>query len=316
MKKFLCIICVITIILTTSVGVFANSMICGEVLNTDIKAYIDSKPIKSYNIAGWTAVMAEDLINYGFNVEWDAYKRTLSIDKSNLPNGATSSYQFEENTKPIGSHAFYVYKTDIKTFVAGNQVNAFNIGGWTIIYIDQLEVFGDVVWDSEKREISYAYKPNWNINLTPQNASSAVHNQNSSYQNAIKGISGRFVKNQSESFDITGENLDHISWINLGYNKVGGGLQLGFSMVAHHLLADEEFTKLCTDMSTISYDGFRLQQNADLANKHTKIYINGNLVKIKDVKQGKGNNHLDFHFVLDFDISKEDIKEIYFECNI
>lgn len=45
--------------------------VIGEVLLTDIRTYIDGEPIKSYNIAGRTAVIAQDLADYGFSVSFD-----------------------------------------------------------------------------------------------------------------------------------------------------------------------------------------------------------------------------------------------------
>ena len=44
----------------------AGTRIAGEALNTDIRAYIDEIPIRSYNIGGKTGIVAEDLRDYGF----------------------------------------------------------------------------------------------------------------------------------------------------------------------------------------------------------------------------------------------------------
>jgi len=40
----------------------------GYVLNTNIRVFIDDAQIMGYNIDGWTYVVAEDLIAYGFTV--------------------------------------------------------------------------------------------------------------------------------------------------------------------------------------------------------------------------------------------------------
>ena len=46
--------------------------VAGYIYSTDILAYINDKPIESYNIGGKTAIIMEDLatgeINYGFDV--------------------------------------------------------------------------------------------------------------------------------------------------------------------------------------------------------------------------------------------------------
>ena len=46
-------------------------------LYTDITAQINGHPLRSYNVNGSTAVVAEDLRGYGFQVLWDAEDRTL-----------------------------------------------------------------------------------------------------------------------------------------------------------------------------------------------------------------------------------------------
>ena len=51
-------------------------------LYTDITAQINGHPLRSYNVNGSTAVVAEDLRGYGFQVLWDAEDRTLSVERA------------------------------------------------------------------------------------------------------------------------------------------------------------------------------------------------------------------------------------------
>ncbi len=290
---------------------FFNAMVsdAAEVLYSDIKAYVDGVPIRSYNIDGYTGIVAEDLRDYGFCVDWLEQERELYVYKEDNKE-ITAAYAFENTPYKSGTHAAYVYETDIKTYVAGDEIKAYNIGGYTVILIDELSVYGDVLWDENKREISFSYRKPWSVTLhTPKEGFN--HQNNGSYfSDTIKSFSGEFVKNNDNIFIKSGENLEHISWIVLSYDKRFGGLRIGFSMIAHHLLADYELSSLCSDMVTINYDGTRLKENAYLANEHVKIYINGDLVKIKDVKMGKGNNHQDYDFILDADINEQDILNI------
>ena len=53
----------------------------------------------------------------------------------------------------IGKKAYDVLSTDIKTYINGNLVKSFNIGGNTIIYFDDLSVFGDVSYDDSARRL-------------------------------------------------------------------------------------------------------------------------------------------------------------------
>lgn len=129
-----------------------------EVLNTDIVCYIGGKPIKSYNIDGNTAVVAEDLANYGFKVEWFGSSRRLSVTKGD--GIAMGMGEISKNTQQIGSYAMDVLATDILTYVDYGKVNGYNVGGLTIIFIDDLKALGTVEWNSEARTITFTFDEN------------------------------------------------------------------------------------------------------------------------------------------------------------
>lgn len=126
-------------------------------LHTDIVAQIDGHPLRSYNVGGRTAVIAEDLARYGFKVTWDGVKRELMLERTTNDRGEvvnpTVYPKYEEETlrAPVGSRAEAILSTDIKTFVAGKQVEGFNADGETLIWFSDLDSYGDVVWDAEKR---------------------------------------------------------------------------------------------------------------------------------------------------------------------
>lgn len=307
MKKIISIILLSCIFATMSVSSYAKDNVCGEVLNTDIKAYINGNPIKSYNINGWTGIKAEDLREYGFNVEWDADERSLSIIKNPIEK-CTSNYQFEHNNYPVGSHAAYVYKTDIKTFLEGKPVSSFNIGGWTIIYIDELQIYGDVIWDPQKREISYRSSIPWQINIMPYYILSQEHSIGNGDDYMIKSINGSFTK-KNDTFYAVGENLSHINEVKLTYDKEQGGLIFSFSMTGQHLIYDEYLSDLCNNMITVEH-GSKVQKFPTFVNEHVRICINEVIVPICEVWQNKGNNNKDFYFLLDFEIEQDAVNNI------
>ncbi|MCL2518207.1 MAG: carboxypeptidase regulatory-like domain-containing protein [Oscillospiraceae bacterium] len=123
----------------------------GDVLNTDIKVYINEIQIMGYNIDGWTYVIAEDLKPYGFTVIWDGVAKSLSITQG--PATGTAK-PVPTNTNRVGSVAFpYVY-TDIVTYIDGKIVKSYNIQGYTVIQTDDLaSAFGSASWDGVKREL-------------------------------------------------------------------------------------------------------------------------------------------------------------------
>ena len=133
------------------INCYADTVV-GATVYTDIIASINDYNIESYNINGYTAVVAEDLNNYGFNVVWDGNSRTLSIKRSGT-NKVQSVYIAPEiSEKMIGVKAHNIYESDIKVYINNNLINSYNIGGKTAINFDDLSAFGEVSYrDSIRR---------------------------------------------------------------------------------------------------------------------------------------------------------------------
>jgi len=186
--------------------------------------------------------------------------------------------------------------------VAGDEVTAFNIGGRTVIYIDELVRFGDVVWHEAERKICYDYVAPWSIDLYKVN-----HDADTTKE--ISSFSLDMVKTENGEYLTTGENLDYLDYLRLSFNKKDG-MYLGFSVYQRVLFQTEEIYNLLWDVSTVRYDGEMLSENANLANEHMKILINGEPVTITKVTQGKGSGHTDFYFWFDCDVKKEDITSV------
>lgn len=133
----------------------------GDVINytmyTDIVASINDYDIASFNIDGYTAVVAEDLRNYGFNVEWIPEQKALYISRNYSVNKVASTYRAPKiSASQVGVKADNVLYTDIVTYINGVQIPSFNIGGRTIIYFNDLAAFGQVSYDNNTRKINVA----------------------------------------------------------------------------------------------------------------------------------------------------------------
>lgn len=136
-----------------SANVAAERPNAGYTLYTDIIASINQYNITSYNIDGYTAVVAEDLRDYGFDVEWKPDERALYITRNNS-NTIASTYIAPIIPKSqVGKRACDVLNTDIKTYINGDLVTSYNIDGRTIIYFADLDVFGEVVYSDETRTL-------------------------------------------------------------------------------------------------------------------------------------------------------------------
>ena len=126
-------------------------------LKTDITATINGHAIPSYNVDGYTYIVAEDLRYYGFNVHFDNASRTLSIARDYNQTYVSKSY-----SKPyvapseVGTREVAILATDIVTYLNNSYIPSCNINGQTIIRFDALAANGYVAYDNNTRTISLA----------------------------------------------------------------------------------------------------------------------------------------------------------------
>ena len=151
MKKILCLALIFTIF-SASLAYAASGDIAGNVLKTDIASFINNYPIRSYNINNSTALLVEDLKNYGFNVIWNGDKRTVDIFRNSKKEINPPRVYYKNAKECAGEFECYYYETDIVTYLNGEVIQAYNIGGKTAIPLSALKLCGDVLWDEATRE--------------------------------------------------------------------------------------------------------------------------------------------------------------------
>jgi len=172
-RKRFAALCLVSALLLALCATAASAGAIGWAKHTDIVAKINGHPLRSYNIDGYTAVVAEDLRAYGFTVYWDADARTLDIRRA-VRNGELvtpdpwPSYTPQPNKYPVGSRAQTIYSTNIVTFVAGRRVDGKNIDGETLVMMDDLAPFGAVVWNEKARVIELTLGDPVLLALRPQ----------------------------------------------------------------------------------------------------------------------------------------------------
>ncbi len=148
-----------------------NATIAGNIYPTDIKTYLFGEPIRSYNIGGETIIICEDLNwYYGFDVVWNPDERTLRVDDKwkdtyYLPEDLPYMRDISQNIKNLPESYFslpapeYIYTTDIQTYLNGNPIRSYNVGGETAIVCEDLTQFGYTVeWNAEKRTLNVGEK--------------------------------------------------------------------------------------------------------------------------------------------------------------
>lgn len=311
MRKWISLLLCIGCMLSSNVVYAAN--ITGQAVHTDIVAYINALPIPSYNINGQTAIVAEDLAQYGFFVQYDNATRSLSVDYFENDNPITANYQREQNTKPIGSFAAYVYATDIVTYVNGEKVPSYNIDGRTLIFIDALGVYGDVTWYPAERKICYTYVPNWSYSISNWDRVTQADTSQD-----ISGFSFEMSRNQAGDLIVTGENLQYFSNISLrgGRKPVTFAIQMYYVDISYYPLSGKALTieDLFWQMRNWNI-GEELTKDTDFANAHMKVWINGEAVPVTYVARSIGNGHTDYSFTFDQQVKTlEEIQSIRIEC--
>lgn len=162
MKKKSCILLISLALAANTANVYAyQPKIIGSVLSTDIIAYIDKNPIRSYNYSNSTYVLAKDLRNYGFEVTWNGDARTVNItlpENRTIKEFSADEKQALEKREPAGMKKFDFYQTDIQTLfdgkpvIAKNAPAAINADGKTLILFDSLgNHFGRTEWSDQYR---------------------------------------------------------------------------------------------------------------------------------------------------------------------
>lgn len=155
MKKIISLAALLVSVVTTAgIGTTVNaSNIVGKTVYTDIIASINDYNVESYNINGYTCVVAEDLRNYGFDVEWKQEEFALYITRANT-NAVQATYIAPKISESrIGIKAHDLYRTDVKTYINGKQVTSYNINGKTIVHFDDLGVFGEINYNDTNRRL-------------------------------------------------------------------------------------------------------------------------------------------------------------------
>ena len=288
MRKIISGMAVLLMLLYITTSAYAATQkvgaVIGYTLYTDIVTYINGSPIDSYNINGYTAVAVEDLADYGFSVAWNPETRALDfcVDGSETK---TSYSPPKINKNMVGKRKSSVLFTDIKTFWNINtQIDTYNIGGITIIYVDDLaKLCGEsYTWKATERRLELKVVKPWSVSIeNPEYEPSAPLDNPCSYT---------FKKLENESFIIASSsgNVSSIDKFELWCGCVR------FSLSQNNTGS----LNVTGGIDNIVY-GERIAENtperfAQLAASF-RVYINDMLIA-GELSRWQGTGHVDFEF--------------------
>lgn len=153
MKKIVSILLMLLLVMSCIIPMTAFAKVgdvVGQAYHTDIVAYINHYAIPSYAVNGQSCIVAEDLKNFGFDVIWDNNTRSLTI----LRNGDIWPKEMKFNKTGAPSAKFAnLLETDISVYANGKKLTSYAINGYTMIPIEELNVFGNCNWVANERAI-------------------------------------------------------------------------------------------------------------------------------------------------------------------
>ena len=124
----------------------------GDVVYSDITAYINGHEIPVRAANGKTLVVVEDLARYGFDVVWNGTAKTLKVEinKGKAFNPMTA--EKDAANKPGAFRGNYVY-TGIKTYLSGKLTGCVSINGQIYMDFETLKKYGKISWNGQTREL-------------------------------------------------------------------------------------------------------------------------------------------------------------------
>ena len=152
MKKLAAFLLLAAMLAAAALPCFAVEVI-GQVLSTDIRAYINGAEIPAYNIDGKLAIIVSDLNNYGFKTHYNNDLRKTTVTR-NYSASKFTSVPSKASGLPIGARVMDVYKSDIVVELDGRLVQAFNVDNRMAIYFTELREYGSYAYDNNSRTSS------------------------------------------------------------------------------------------------------------------------------------------------------------------
>ena len=300
----------LTVFCLLSVPAFAKSGdIAGQYYSTDIRTFLNGIEVDAINIGGRTLIGEADFSFNTFSLYWDKEMRQLDMIRTkHAQNGAPPVV--ERQPFPSGTPRGNYYETDIKTFLDGKEIEAYNLGGSTYVVAEEMAKFGYVVvWDGENRTLSVT---------SPDRAG---------YEYSI------FLSQGQKADDPEDQGVGAFSILYWDGSLTGRGDAKRFSShfscdgtryaVATAFYQNEGLfyaSNLTNLLYQLSYDGnvenpCMPEDKYDLVNQYVTVTVNGQRAGKVSILRGQGNGHVDYTFFIEgLPLYKqEDIHEILIE---
>ena len=302
-----------------------------KVIYSDITAYINGLPIPSYNFYGTMVVIAKELENYGFDLNYVDEERCLYIEY-NPEKEVTANYDPQKENKKFGSVAFPVQATDIYARIDGisTRGTSYSVNGELLISMNELKEQHScyVTWYEKERKICFDYVPYWEINpeIDYEKEKKTISSFVIEFTKTEQKETNEFGKEQSK-FHVNGKNEQYLSSFRIiwcektpvrDFNKnwfENGKITIDFCIREDTILKAKQLIQLLNSILTINSEGNVVSENIAAANKHIKVSINRESVSVSAVELRPDFDGYTYYIELDKEIKNlEEIQSITIEC--
>ena len=327
MKRFLKFVVLFFCMILMGNTVYAETE---KVIYSDITAYINGLPIPSYNFYGATVVIAKDLENYGFDLNYIDEERCLYIEY-NPDKEVTANYDPQKENKKIGSVSCPVQATDIYARIKGisTRGTSYSINGELLISINELKQHSCyVTWYEEERKICFDYMPYWEINPYIDYAKEKNESISSfaiEFTKTEQKETNEFGKEQPK-FQISGKNEQYLSSFRIIWCEKtpvrdltknwfeNGKITIDFCIREDTILKAEQLIELLNSILTINSEG-NVIENISAAREHIKVSINGESISVSAIELRPNFDGYTYYIELDKEKKNlEEIQSITIEC--
>ena len=245
---------------------------------------------------------------FGFYVVYNNNERVLSIDQ-NVGKIDENYIATKKTNKNIGKALGYYYETDIKTYLDGNIITAYNTNGTTWIWAEEMRDFGyDVIWDASARTLSiYSLKQlgyQYSINIS--NSDIVSDNQ---YYDMSKGCFSVLWKNNNVELKDDAKLFN----TNLYYDGISYRIELSFYQGQGLFYSETLQNKLDSLVYKIYDEELKNPKELyEVIDQYLNIKINGNIASQVAIQKYGGNGHRDYYIEVSNlpKYTKDEIKEL------
>lgn len=119
----------------------------------DVAAYINNYPIQCYNINDYCGIYVKDLVNYGFNVDYNESSATVNVTINEHCTEISGMGEIKLPYQRSGTKYAQSGNSSIKVLLNGSETESYWVDGSMMILLDNMSIFGKTYWDGNAKAL-------------------------------------------------------------------------------------------------------------------------------------------------------------------